>query len=709
MSSDPFRIYRFGSINEGSLALKDVIGGKAAGIAEMQNLGVPISPGYTFPTSMSIDYLAEEVDEVELLKLIAQGDEYLLDTMGYLPLVSVRSGARVSMPGMMDTILNIGLTRAAMPEWEARIGRWATLDSRRRLLQMFGSVAMGISAERFEKVLSAQRKSAQVANDSELSEDHLSRVIEKYEDIIASSGLEFPDTREEQIIGAVMAVFDSWNNQRAKDYRSVNKIPFEWGTSATVQAMVFGNVDDRSCSGVAFSRNFATGEPDMIVDWLPKSQGEEVVAGIRDPLKRDAMFEWDAIVASQLFDVAGMLEQHYRDMVDIEFTVQSGKLYVLQVRVGKRSARAAFKIAFDMVADNLISKEEAVSRVGTSTLFSALVSTVDPAFKKAPNLTGIACGGGVVQGVAVFTAADAVNCTSPCVLIREETDPDDFAGMAAAVGLLTSRGGETCHAAVVARSMSKSCVVGAAELEIVGNHAKCPGGVFVSSGDLVTVDGSTGRVWFGAKVPIISGEPTPEILAVCSWAASEEIAQRLELSGAMSVAQVKAAVGSIMTSTVYVDVAALEFRGQPGSPKAIELLQALGQALDESEVDSVIVDLTPLADHLSHADKVFMSMLGESPVSNAWAIATIKLWPASLIAKCFVKGADVAGFRKFTTVKTFADLLTADGPIDVQDSDIVGSFGSRSALHTAMGLVAENRGVNFMTARPAYWYGFIEE
>ena len=411
---------------------------------------------------------------------------------------------------MMDTILNVGMTSDTLENWKGVLGERAALDCYRRLIQMYSSVAMGVPMELFESALEELKESVGVKTDSELNADHMNRLVVRYLAIVASQGWAFPNTLVEQLSGAVEAVFKSWNNPRAVEYRKIHGYSDSWGTAVTVQSMVFGNMNDKSATGVVFTRCPSTGLNEITGEFLVNAQGEDVVAGTRTPDPIHTMESWDCEAFERLTTILEKLELHYGDMQDVEFTVQDGKLYILQTRNAKRSPAAAFKVAHDLAQEGVISTEQAVSRVSQSQLLALVSAAIDPKFKEDPHLVGIAAGGSVVSGKAVFSSADAVNCKEPCILVRKETDPDDIAGMNASVGILTAMGGLTSHAAVVARGMHKSCVVGCTSMAVMGDAAHLPGGKSIHAGSKVTIDGSTGNVWVGVDVPIVSGGMTPE-------------------------------------------------------------------------------------------------------------------------------------------------------------------------------------------------------
>lgn len=482
---------------------KVVLGGKGAGLAEMSSLGVNVPPFVVIPTQLCRDYMAKPKTTMsKLAKQIPKIQKHFTQKFGYLPLVSVRSGARVSCPGMMDTILNVGLDLTNLEEWESRLGHKCAWDSFARLIQMYGNVVKGIPRENLLPVCEADS-----------GEFRLDLTVEQYED---HSGESFP-TCETQWLEAIEAVFQSWNNERAKTYRKLNNIPDDWGTAVVIQSMVFGNLNDQSCTGVLFTRHPSTGENHITGEFLINAQGEDVVAGIRTPEPLIKMMDWDNDLLSKLIYQVRMLESHYRDMQDIEFTVQDGKLYILQTRNGKRTAKAAIRIAVDLADEGVLTTVEACKRVTLKQWYTAIKPVIDPEFSTPPNGQGIPASGGIAKGIAVFSSQAAVNCKSPCILISHETTPDDIVGMNAAAGILTAIGGATSHAAVVARGMDRTCVVGCTDLKSDANNHWFLNGKLIKEGDLVTLDGDTGRIWLDITVPVVSADSDPHIHRFLEW------------------------------------------------------------------------------------------------------------------------------------------------------------------------------------------------
>jgi pyruvate,orthophosphate dikinase len=513
--------------------MKDLLGGKGANLAEMTNLGIPVPPGFTISTRVCIAYL----DGSELPSgLKAEVEAAMQDVEKLMGrrfgdserplLVSVRSGGKFSMPGMMETILNLGLndeSARALAD-EAGNPRFA-YDSYRRLVQMYGDVVYGVTGETgdpFEQALEALKRERGVERDVDLSAADLEALVATFKQIVErETGRPFPDDPWEQLWGAIEAVFRSWNGRRAVDYRRVHRIPDDMGTAVNVQAMVFGNVGEDSGTGVAFTRNPSTGENEIFGEFLTNAQGEDVVAGIRDPEPIAGMNEWRPEVHAEFERICFALEQHYRDMQDVEFTVERGALYLLQTRTGKRTAKAAVKMAVDMAAEGLIDERTAVTRVDPHQLDQLLHPTVDPSAEVKVLTTGLPASPGAAVGQAVFDAdraAERANAGEQIVLVRRETSPDDFHGMAVARGILTARGGMTSHAAVVARGMGKCCVAGAKELtvdEVAGTFQV--NGSTVREGDWLTLDGSTGRVILG-RTPLVQPTPGDDFLLLMGWA-----------------------------------------------------------------------------------------------------------------------------------------------------------------------------------------------
>ncbi|GAA2506263.1 pyruvate, phosphate dikinase [Streptomyces thermolineatus] len=518
MSDQKKFVYDF---TEGNKDLKDLLGGKGANLAEMTNLGLPVPPGFTITTEACKTYLASGAEPPELRDEVSAHLEALERRMGKKLgqaddplLVSVRSGAKFSMPGMMDTVLNIGLSDGSVEGLAAQADnpRFAW-DSYRRLIQMFGKTVLGVDGELFEDALDEAKKAKGAESDVDLDADDLKKLVEQFKGIVADvTGREFPQDPREQMDLAVRAVFDSWNTERAKLYRRQERIPGDLGTAVNVCSMVFGNLGQDSGTGVAFTRDPASGHQGVYGDYLQNAQGEDVVAGIRNTVPLAELENYDKASYDQLMQIMETLETHYKDLCDIEFTIERGKLWMLQTRVGKRTAAAAFRIATQLVDQGLIDEAEALQRVNGAQLAQLMFPRFDEKAGGRKIATGIAASPGAAVGKVVFDSYTAVKWSrsgEKVILVRRETNPDDLNGMIAAEGILTSRGGKTSHAAVVARGMGKTCVCGAEELE-VDTKRRCmtaPGGIVVEEGDVVSIDGSSGKIFLG-EVPVV---PSPVV------------------------------------------------------------------------------------------------------------------------------------------------------------------------------------------------------
>src|ERR1700730_2020335 len=531
-------VYSFGSgTADGDGKMKDTLGGKGAGLAEMSRAKLPVPPGFTISTEVCNIYFQNknavpaEIDEqmIEALHTLEERMGQKLGGSSNPLLVSVRSGAKFSMPGMMDTILNLGLNDETVKALEAKSNnpRFA-YDCYRRFIQMFGNVVLEIGKDEFEHIFDGQKKKAKARLDTDLKAADLQQVIEGYKKLVLKkTGKPFPQDPIAQLTGARDAVFRSWFNDRAIFYRKMNQIPDSLGTAVNVQAMVFGNLGETSATGVGFTRNPATGEKAFYGEFLENAQGEDVVAGIRTPHPISQLEKWNPAVYNQLREITTMLEHHYRDIQDFEFTIQDGTLYMLQTRNGKRTGPAAVRIAVEMAGEKLITKEEAVLRVDPNQLDQLLHPVLDPKSKKSLTLLakGLPASPGASVGTIVFTADDAVEAAkkAPVILVRKETVPDDIHGMEVAKGILTSRGGMTSHAAVVCRGMGIPCVAGA-EAFTVDEHKKvvnvtAAGKSFtLKEGDWLSLDGSTGEV-FAGRANTLDADPTSGVLKTfMEWA-----------------------------------------------------------------------------------------------------------------------------------------------------------------------------------------------
>ena len=529
-------VYTFGDGKaEGESGMRDLLGGKGANLAEMSNLGLPVPPGFTIPTSVcTYFYDHDRQYPPELEAEVARSLDYVGKLTGKVfgdpenpLLVSVRSGARASMPGMMDTVLNLGLNDTTV-EAVARLAddRRFAYDSYRRFITMYSDVVLGVEHHNFEEALDLYKDRKGYSLDTDLNADDWAELITRYKKIVQDQlGKPFPQDPKEQLWGAIGAVFGSWMNARAIKYRELNHIPASWGTAVNVQAMVFGNMGETSATGVAFTRNPSTGERALYGEFLINAQGEDVVAGIRTPQDiteaariasgsdKPSMERAMPEAYAELVRIYEILERHYRDMQDMEFTVEKGKLWMLQTRSGKRTAKASLRIAVDLASEGLISQEEAVNRIDPASLDQLLHPTIDPKAERKVLATGLPASPGAASGEVVFSSDEAEAAKKAgrkVILVRVETSPEDIHGMHAAEGILTTRGGMTSHAAVVARGMGKPCVSGAGQIRV--DYAKrifSVGGQTVQAGETITIDGGTGQVLQGSvrmQEPELSGE-----------------------------------------------------------------------------------------------------------------------------------------------------------------------------------------------------------
>ncbi len=528
-------VYIFGDgVAEGDASMKNLLGGKGANLAEMSALGLPVPPGLTITTQVSNWYYANELsfpetlhDQVEqAINKVSKATGRTYGKGNSPLLLAIRSGSRASMPGMMDTILNLGLNDQTVKALAKEAGseRFA-LDSYRRFIQMYSDVVMGIDHAFFEEVLDDAKARFELEQDTDLDAENWREVIERYKQLIVEEhGSEFPQDVKQQLWGAIGAVFSSWMNRRAIAYRSLHDIPGSWGTAVNIQAMVFGNMGETSATGVAFTRNPSNGEKKLFGEFLVNAQGEDVVAGIRTPQSlteeariasasdRPSMEKLMPEAFGEFMKLATHLETHFKDMQDMEFTIERGKLWILQTRTGKRTARAALRIAVDMAREGLITREEAICLINPASLDQLLHPTIVPSAKRDVIATGLPASPGAATGRIVFTSLEAEqmrNEHKPAILVRVETSPEDIMGMHAAEGILTARGGMTSHAAVVARGMGKPCISGASGMRVdyLAEELRIPGRTF-KTGDIITIDGSSGQVLAGSvpmQQPVLSG------------------------------------------------------------------------------------------------------------------------------------------------------------------------------------------------------------
>lgn len=702
----PVQVYRFGTQVDGDRTMGDLLGGKGANLADMSVLGVNVPSGFTIPTSACNDYFEASASIVKKKNFLSRlwkgaktGVEYITaENEGVKPLVSVRSGARVSMPGMMDTVLNIGLTNKTMPQWEVLLGSKTAWDSYRRLLQMYGSVVCGINESSFAEILSMHKKSLGVTTDQDLTVQVLKMVCDDFQTVFSAKGKVFPQTFSDQLKGATLAVFESWHSERAKEYRKIYGFEESWGTAVNIQTMVFGNQGDSSGSGVLFTSDPSDGSSKMVGEYLINAQGEDVVAGVRTPFIISSMSGVWSNIFEELSKIAVKLETHYKDMQDVEFTIQKGKLFILQTRNGKRSSVAKFRIAHDLYSNGVISQDEMFARLSSGDLGDALRGVVDPAFKTPPTFKGIAAGGGVVAGKACLTSEAAINCTEPAILIRKETSPEDIAGINASVGVLTYTGGLTSHAAVVARGMDKSCVVGAEPIQI-------------PNGSKVVIDGSTGNVWVHIDVPILNGAHSPEINRILEWAAGRHSgkAEVVSLTTGEDSATSQKIFERCHAKTVCFDVS--ELGGQE------QRLSLLGQDRPTS-LENLIIAFDGVSPEFSKADTKLFEAFGAGfrpgcLLDMKAALSAIRQWPKSarkntvlMLPKSYTPAAckDLRkqGFIVPGAVATVSDLLNAAGPMTVSDEVLLNVFGGIEAYDDLLALLGKDKKALINSSLPEF-------
>jgi pyruvate, orthophosphate dikinase len=537
-------VYTFGDGKaEGKAGMRDLLGGKGANLAEMANLGLPVPPGFTITTEVCSYFYANGKNYPEELQAqVAAALDHVAKLTGKKfgdaanpLLVSVRSGARASMPGMMDTVLNLGLNDETVKALSRQSGdRRFAYDSYRRFITMYSDVVLGLEHHNFEEILDEHKRRNGYVLDTDLDADDWEALVQQYkEGVTEALGEDFPQDPNDQLWGAIGAVFGSWMNQRAITYRRLHNIPESWGTAVNVQAMVFGNMGETSATGVAFTRNPSTGEKQLYGEFLINAQGEDVVAGIRTPQEiteaarvaahsdKPSMQKVLPNAFAELERIYSLLERHYRDMQDLEFTVEQGKLWMLQTRSGKRTAKAALRIAVELASEGLLTQDEAVTRVDPASIDQLLHPTIDPNATRKVIATGLPASPGAASGQIVFSSDEAETLKSrgqDVILVRVETSPEDIHGMHAAKGILTTRGGMTSHAAVVARGMGKPCVSGAGTIRVdYATDTMSAGGVTLKKGDIITIDGSTGQVLAG-KVPMLEPELSGEFSTLMGWA-----------------------------------------------------------------------------------------------------------------------------------------------------------------------------------------------
>lgn len=702
--SGKIQIYRFGKFTDGGSGTASIIGGKGANLSTMTNLGLPVPSGFILPCSVCLDYLNTGSDLVPAIaEAIFEGIEYLTE-LNEPVLLSVRSGAPISMPGMMDTILNIGISTNNISYWRQKLGDHVALDSFRRLIQMYGSVVFGIPSEEFEGILNTYKKANTVSSDSELSVMSLEFVVEEFLSVLKKHHKELPTTVPEQVVGAARAVFSSWNSPRAITYRKINGIPDSLGTAVTVQTMVFGNLNFQSATGVVFSRCPSTGQASPVGEFLINAQGEDVVSGARTPLAMVPNMEsWNSDLFHTLCGHLKTLEWYFGTAQDVEFTIQDNKLFLLQARTAKVSPLAAIKIAHDFAEEQIITREDAVSRVRVSGVLASMQVSLDPSFNTPPQYQGIAAGGGIVSGVVVLSSAEALSSKEPCILVTKETTPEDIAGINASLGIVTRLGGLTSHAAVVARSMNKTCVVG------VSNLQKIPAGTKIS------IDGATGRVWLD-QVPTIGGSLSAEATSVIHWAhVLSASSYRIALDdyspeGLTKALDVPASKVTLECSLVYL----------LGEQQALAAITALGKALSSSAFKEVVIDLTPIDSCLPLEDVSLLSSCGVTPPTYLTLAYKVCEWSSKAkkvsvllgppISSPSVTALECKGVNFVSPITTVADLLNASGLVSSTGPHIQNVFGGIEAFNKVVKLVQDSHACQWkVSSTPRYWYELLGE
>ncbi|MEM0287901.1 MAG: pyruvate, phosphate dikinase [Nitrososphaerota archaeon] len=576
------------------------LGGKGYGLVEMVKLGLPVPSGIVITTEMCRLYFSNsrtlpkgfKEKIIEKVKEMEDKTGKKLGSPTNPLLVSVRSGAPYSMPGMLDTVLNLGMTDSVAEGLSKITGnRRFAYDTYRRFLQLFGKIVLKVDGKDFENIIAEIKEKIGAKSDLDIPASSWSEIVIAFKKLIKNkSGFEVPQDPFEQLFMAVNAVFDSWYNPRAKEYRRIYKIPEELGTAVNIVEMVYGNLDSKSATGVAFTRNPSTGERTLYGEFLVQAQGEDVVAGIRTPLPIDKLREEMPTAYKQLIEVSSKLERHFKDMQDIEFTIERGRLYMLQTRTGKRTAQAAVNIAVDMVNEGLITKEDAIARVEPSQLDQLLHRQVDPNANVKPLAIGIPASPGAAAGKVVFNNDDAVSMKQngeSIILVRPETAPEDITGIAASDGVLTSRGGKTSHAAVVTRGMGKACVVGAESIKVdLKQEVFIVNSITVRKGELITIDGGTGNVYLG-KVPMIDPELSPKVNTLLSWADNiRKLGIRANADTPQNAARARSfgaeGIGLARTERMF------------SSPDRLELAQAMILAEDKEQRMEYLKRLKPI-------------------------------------------------------------------------------------------------------------------
>ena len=646
-----------------------VLGSKGAGLNAMVKLGLSVPDGFTIHTEACVAYQLKPKGTYWRISSAAKRAFKELKTRngGVAPLVSVRSGAKHSMPGMLSTVSNVGLTSKTFPKLVKRFGEKVAFDCKRRLLQSYGTVVLGIAASDFEADLTSARENEDVETDGELSAKMLEHLSIKFEKTLALCGHELPDTIGDQLTTAIRAVFESWNNPEAIHWRAMNGIPEDGGTAVNVQIQVFGNANENSGTGVLFTRDPATGQSVVFGEWMRNAQGDDLVAGVRTPEPISAMMESFKHQFSELIYRADLLEKTYRDMRDIEFTVEDGELWILQDRAGKRSNEAAARIAVELVDEEILTRAEAIGRVSVTTvaeLRGTKKETVSTDWEIPADAEGLAASPGIVTGRIAWSSEMAVEMVKvgPVILVRDHTTTADIAGIDAAIGVLTETGGVTSHAAVCSRAINTACIVGCKGI-LAKIDQKHP--------TLITLDGSTGKVWFDAQVPIEAQGANPHIERLLQWAFEDAGVQRqtTELTGPRQRVMCAAWLSDLDART-----RSLAFLAGADQPETLVFdlsgAERFGREEDIGLTTMFGDDVTAIDDSAMHSE------INELAAAHGRG-ATVYL-PGALT----VRGQDLreAGYKVALEVATMADLFGSDGLITIEDETIEKIFGNHAAL-----------------------------
>ncbi len=664
------------TIGESEESDQTVLGSKGAGLNAMVKLGLPVPDGFTIHTEACVAYQLKPRGTYWRVKSAAKRAYKELKTRngGVAPLVSVRSGAKHSMPGMLSTVMNVGLTSKTFPKLAKRFGDKVAFDCKRRLLQSYATVVLVMDPTLFEDEMLIARQAEEVETDGELTSKMLEHTSIKFEKILALHDGELPDTIGEQLVTSIRAVFESWNNPEAIHWRKMHGIPEDGGTAVNVQTMVFGNANENSGTGVLFTRDPATGKNAVFGEWMRNAQGEDLVAGIRTPEPVSEMMENFKPQFSELIHRADLLEKTYRDMRDIEFTVEDGKLWILQDRTGKRSNEATARIAVELVEEEILTRAEAIGRISVATvaeLRGTKKETVSTDWTIKPDAEGLAASPGIVTGRVVRTAKQAVEMAKigPVILVRDHTTTADIAGIDAAIGVLTETGGVTCHAAVCSRAINTTCIVGCKGILMK---------IDLDNPTLITLDGSTGKVWFDAQVPVETQGPNPYIERLLQWAFDDtgEQRQTTELTGSRQRVMCAAWLSDLDART-----------------------RSLGALADVEWPETVVFDLSGAERFGRKEDIGLTTMFGEDVTAIDDSAMNAEI---DALAAVFGRGARVylpgaltvraqelreAGYKVAMEVTTMADLFGADGLITIEDETIEKIFGNPVALLRMLSLM----------------------